>query len=389
MYQCNYTDKICIVNDKLCRVITAQAKRRGCEHKILDVYREFETGEAECRHLYYSMYSGYRVCFPADKDIYGNICELDSFGNCKPLKCFPYRYLIEEEIELITSLYPDFKYTLNKWQAMTNNVFIALNIWKEHKEIEFLLAAGWEYIALNKNFWRYSEKKRKEIVAFLRTADERLKKYSLADVLVIMNNNISFEEFKAYIDCYYHSRLSYKAFIYLQKKGLLTYSGVSLYSDYKILLRHSNHKGDYWLFPKDLQKKHDELREEVAKIEELKEAEKLKKKQKDYIKAIKDWKKSGKLIDGFSIYVPDDVLDIQFQAKYLHQCLISCDYISKVIKKDCVLVFIRKGEKPVATVELLKGNKIGQFYGNELDRSNCLPSKKVREVFNKWLEVAA
>ena len=118
----------------------------------------------------------------------------------------------------------------------------------------------------------------------------------------------------------------------------------------------------------------------------LEEAEKLKTKQKDYLKAIKKWLGSEQTIDGFTIYVPDDVLDIKFQAEYLHQCLISCDYISKVINQRCVLVFIRKGNKPIATAELLNGNKIGQFYANELDRSNCLPSPKVKAVMNKWLE---
>ena len=249
-----------------------------------------------------------------------------------------------------------------------------------------MLAAGFENVALNKSFWRYSEKKRKEIVEFLKAADKRILKYSLADVLIMLNNHISFDEFNTYNSFYYKSKLSYPAFKYLQKKKMLDYNGVSLYCDYKSLLKQTNHKGEYWLFPKDLEKKHDELREEVARIKALEEAEKLKTKQKDYLKAIKKWLGSEQTIDGFTIYVPDDVLDIKFQAEYLHQCLISCDYISKVINQRCVLVFIRKGNKPIATAELLNGNKIGQFYANELDRSNCLPSPKVKAVMNKWLE---
>lgn len=386
MYLCDYTDEIRIVYDKLCRVVNAQAKKRGCQWKTLDVYREFESGETECRHLYYSMYGGYRVCFPGDVDVYGNICELDFFGECNKIKCFPYRPLLEREIELITRLYPDFKYVLKKWEAKTNNVFIALNFWKEHKEIEFMLATGFENVALNKSFWRYSEKKRREIVEFLKAADKRILKYTLADVLIMLNNHISFEEFNTYNSFYYKSKLSYPAFKYLQKKKMLDYNGVSLYCDYKSLLKQTTHKGDYWLYPKDLQKKHDELREEVARIKALEEAEKLKVKQEEYLNAIKKWLGSEQTIDGFTIYVPDDVLDIKFQAEYLHQCLISCDYISKVINKRCVLVFIRKGNKPIATAELLNGNKIGQFYANELDRSNCLPSPKVKAIMNKWLE---
>ena len=387
MYLCNFTDEIRIVYDKLCRVVNAQAKKRGYQWKTLDVYREFETGETECRHLYYSIYGGYRVCFPGDIDYYGNICQLDFFSECRKITCFLYRALTEREKELITGRYPEFKYTLKKWEAKTNNVFLAINFWKEHKEIEFMLAAGFENVALTKSFWRYSEKKRKEIVEFLKTADKRILKYSLADVLIMMNNKITFDEFKKYRESYRSSKISYSAYVYLQKKNLLDYKGVSLYCDYKALLKQTNHKGDYWLFPKNLQKKHDELREEVARIKALEEAEKLKIKQKDYLEAIKKWIGTDQTIDGFTVYVPDDVLDIKFQAEYLHQCLISCDYISRVIKKSCVLVFIRKGNTPVATAELLKGNKIGQFYANELDRGNCLPSEKVKAVMNKWIKM--
>ena len=71
----------------------------------------------------------------------------------------------------------------------------------------------------------------------------------------------------------------------------------------------------------------------------------------------------------------------------MHQCLVSCDYISRVIKGECVLVFVQKNGKPIATAELKSGNKIGQFYANELDRDNCLPTGEVREVMNKWLEM--
>lgn len=388
MYLCNYTDTIQIVYDKLCRVVNARAIKKGCQWKNLDIYREFETSETECRHLYYSMYDGYRVLFPGDM-YYGEIKKLDFFEDCNPIKCFPSRYLYEEEKELITSLYPDFKYVLKKWKAKTSNVFLALRLWKEHKEIEFMLAAGFENVALNKSFWKYSEKTRKGIIEFLKSADKRIYDYSLSDVLVMKNNQITFEEFNHYNSFYYKSKLSYPAFKYLQKKEMLDYKGVSLYCDYKKLLKQTNHKkkDEYWLFPKDLQKKHDDLLAEVSMIKALEESEKIKQKQEAYSKAIKKWLDSEKVIDGFSIYVPDDVLDIKFQAEYLHQCLISCDYISKVINKTCVLVFIRKDNKPVATAELLKGNKIGQFYANELDRSNCLPTDEVREVLNKWIEL--
>ena len=136
-----------------------------------------------------------------------------------------------------------------------------------------------------------------------------------------------------------------------------------------------------------MQKKHDELREEVARIEELKRLETLKAKQEKYIKAVKNYLPMNYDIDGYTVFVPGTVEEIDRQAKELHQCLITCDYISRVIKGECVLVFVQKNGEPVATAELKKGNKIGQFYANELDRDNCLPTDKVRAVMNKWIEL--
>ena len=87
---------------------------------------------------------------------------------------------------------------------------------------------------------------------------------------------------------------------------------------------------------------------------------------------------------GISVYVPEDIADIQKQAKALNQCLITSDYIGKVIQRKCVLVFIRDGKKPMATAELLPNGKIGQFYGNELDFNDCLPQKKAKYALRKW-----
>lgn len=92
-------------------------------------------------------------------------------------------------------------------------------------------------------------------------------------------------------------------------------------------------------------------------------------------------------INGYSVFVPESVEEISRQADALHQCLITADYVSKVIDKECILVLVQKDGVPVATCQLLNGNKIGQFYADELDRSNCLPSDEVREVMNKWIEM--
>jgi len=388
MFLCTYEDRITVVDGKLCRIVNATARRRGYEHLNLDIYREFEDETADCRNLYYSMMEGYRVAFPGTKNAYNEIEPEEDFSKTPLIKCFPHHVLSAHEIGLIALKYDGFFYTLKKWNATSDVVFKALRLWKEHKEIEFMLAAGYDRIALNKSFWKCSEKRRKEIVMFMKT-DERLKGYPLKDVLQMMKYKVSVDEYLRFINFPYSYKLNYPAFKFLEKHDKLTYNGVALYCDYKKMLNASGHKkDDYWLYPKDLQKKHDDLFKELERRALLKKEEELKKKQEAYSKAIKKYLSSGKEIDGYSVYVPDDVLDINYQAEYLHQCLITADYIKKVIDKRCVLVFIRKNKKPVATVELLPRKKIGQFYANELDRNNCLPTEEVKEVFNKWLMAA-
>ena len=77
--------------------------------------------------------------------------------------------------------------------------------------------------------------------------------------------------------------------------------------------------------------------------------------------------------------------DIIYQADFLHQCLITAKYYEKMAKKNCILVFIKKDDEPIATAELNKEDKVVQFYGNELDRSNCKPNEEIKNIFDNWL----
>lgn len=388
---CNFTDRLEIVNGELCRIVTAEAKKT---YKILDVYREFESGKTECRNLYYSMY-GYRVGFPEDvNSLYRDKClsfieKLENYGPCNQIKGFYSFPVQEQEKKLIISKYPEFKYVLNKYEDTIQNTLSALRIWKEHKEIELVLASGFVKVALNRAFWRLSEGKKKEIALFIRK-NPKCKDLTLSEIQTRIKHYLSDEEFnlfKRWQSLY--GRCGYEIYKYLNKIGKANYDGLTLYRDYMAQLRETDHdrKDEYWKWPKDLQKKHDEVREEVERIKELERLEGLRKRQAKYLKAVKKWLGYSFDIDGYSVFVPDNVEEISRQAKELHQCLVTADYISKVIKKECVLVFIQKNGEPVATCQLLKGDKIGQFYADELDRDNCLPTDEVREVMNKWIEL--
>ena len=151
---CNFTDRLELVDNQLCRIVRGEAKKT---YKVLDVYREFENGKAECRNLYYSMY-GYRVGFPDEiNSYYKNSCctfiqKLDEYGECNKIKKFYSFPIGQREKSLIVSKYPDFKYVLKKYDDTITNTMQALNIWKEHKEVEYILASGFVKVALNKAF---------------------------------------------------------------------------------------------------------------------------------------------------------------------------------------------------------------------------------------------
>ena len=394
MNLCNYYDRLEIENGELVRVVNAVPRATKKSHLSLDVYKEYESSKSQCRNLYTTM-CGYRVAFPDEVvSLYRNNCEyiqkLDDWADVDKLNAF-YGYsggLDEKSRELILGKYPDFIYVLNKWSGSIAKVMDVLVVWKSHKEVEMMLAVGYERLVLNKSFWRLSEPKRKEVVSYIRN-NKPSKNMSLADIQTVLKYRLSDDEFRDYeqfaIRC---TKIKYDIYRYLKKIGKLDYQGVSLYRDYQKLLKQTPHnKNDnYWKYPKDLQFAHDRVLEEVENIKIMSQMEKLKLKQNDYSKAVKKLLKFRKDIDGYCVFVPDTVDEIQRQAKSLHQCLISADYVSQVISRNCVLVFIQKDGEPVATCQLLSGDRIGQFYANELDRSNCLPTDEVRAVMNKWID---
>lgn len=90
-------------------------------------------------------------------------------------------------------------------------------------------------------------------------------------------------------------------------------------------------------------------------------------------------------IDGYEIYIPSSVEDIEEQANALNQCLITCDYDKKMARGQTILVFMRKENKPIATCEIDKGKIIKQFYANEAHRNHCKPTEKMKKAMNKYL----
>jgi len=154
MYICDYKDRLEIENGEVVRILTATARKDFT--KSLEIYKEYESGKKVCRNLYYSMY-GYRVAFPNDVvSMYSNgtcsyIQDLEKYEECEihAFKFYSYK-LSENDKKNVISIYPDFKYVINKWNGTISQTLEVLRIWKEHKDIEFMLCAGFQNIALNK-----------------------------------------------------------------------------------------------------------------------------------------------------------------------------------------------------------------------------------------------
>lgn len=394
MRRCQYVDRIIIEDGKLKRIVTAVCNTKTF-HKAFDVFKQDETGKCEGRNIYYNTYCGYMVAFPGDKNNsyyfgrVGDLYETEPWGDTKKLP-FHSCLLDSQEKDLIIGVYPEFKYTLEKAGSLTKEETIeALVIWKDHKEVELLLAAGLKNLVYNRLFFKLTPEKTKQVITWCAKHKDVAKNYSLKEILFIIANDLTLEEFKSFKEfkshCYTGS-LSYKDYLYLKNLTGSAMNNLRFYRDYKLLCRQAGHnfKDKYWREPKDLLQAHAKVLAEVDKIKKTEEQIRLDKQQELYFKAVKKFQQSAKEIDGYTIYVPDSLSDWSLQAETLHQCILRCGYQDRVINKKELLVFIRKGRKPIATAQIfLKSLQLGQFYSDERAK-NIYPSKKVRDVFNLW-----
>jgi hypothetical protein len=126
---------------------------------------------------------------------------------------------------------------------------------------------------------------------------------------------------------------------------------------------------------------HNKVLAEVDEIKKNKDKEKF----AGLFKAIKNYVKYNQTVDGYYIFFSADQEEWNKQADKLHQCIVRCDYMKKVIDRKSLLAFITKDGEPIATAEIQKEKTINQFYTDE-HSSDYYPSKELKAIFNKWLE---
>ena len=420
----NWDDRIIVEDGQVYRILKAiwHDYRHNLTYEV-DVYKENDAGEAWAQNLYNSVWSGYAVAFPGlpfndnHRSYYGyddRIVEEEGWEVwSRRSQVGISRMPTDQEKELVCEYYPDFKYLLKKYQVTSRrDLMDKLILWLEHHELEIVLASGFEQVAMNRNFWRITEKNRKETCLFMRQ-NPQFDNLTLQEIRQAMkaDSPADYAEYLSSVPSW-HRRgsnsvsgicITYQDYKYLVKAakkmnthGTETMNATALlseYTDYRYMLERSDHPlTDYWKYPSDISAFHDRLveeervREEARRIaREKAEEERNRIKKLVFEEIIKKYKGIEKVIDGYRIFVTADFEEWKHQAAELHQCIVAAGYYQKMADQKSTIVFIQKDGVPEATAEVSNEGKILQFYANELDRHNCKPSKHIQAIFNEWL----
>ena len=406
MHKPIWDDRITLDKKKneIVRIINARSNQKIIpglkkgEQTNFDCYKQYETSPDVCRNLYHNFYNYLMVEFPKEtvynyrtkRHVKRGYDEWDEVTcNVNIDTSF---YPTEREKKIICDKYPAFRYVLNKWSGTRSQTMAVLKVWKEHPEIELPLSLGYYDVCFSKSFYTMKKEDLKKCYKYMN--ENRELNLSISDLKIlikhgeevadmyfrakeIMGKRVKMGELKWILNQYdkYYKDDSYALRIDM--------------NEYKELCKYFNKdmKDEYWAHPKNLKERLEELHAQRENIRKLEEAAELKKKMTRYKRVIKQFDGWDKVINGYSIIIPKTVEQWQKQASVLHQCIIRMNYMDKVIN-NYVLFFILKGDTPIATCEVtnLLEKKIGQFYADEFDRTNCLPTPEVRNAMLKYLD---
>lgn len=406
MHRPIFDDRITLDKKKneIVRIINARSNQKIIpglkkgEQTNFDCYKEYETSTDVCRNLYRNFYNYLGVEFPKEtvynyrtkrhvRRGYDNWDEVVYTVNIET-----YFQPTEREKKIICDKYPAFKYVLNKWSGTRAQTMKVLKVWKEHPEVELPLSLGYYDIIFNKSFYTMKKEDLKKCYKYMN--ENRDLNLCISDLKII----IKYGEEVADMYCRAKTILGRRVKMSELKWVLNQYDKYYKnqtnsmridFEDYKSLCEyfHKDMKDEYWAHPKNLKERVSELRVQRENIRMLQRAEELKKKMARYKKVIKQFEGWDRVIDGYRIIIPKTVEQWQKQASVLNQCIIRMNYMDEV-NNNYVLFFILKGDTPIATCEVtnLLEKKIGQFYADEHDRENCLPTPEVRNAMLKYLD---
>ncbi len=326
-----------------------------------------------------------------EKD-YSNYNRLNYRGVCKIIKSklkYPktsfndlydlFHNTFYTDVDVLKKFYCDyndeFKYVVKKYN-FTNSEKIrkAFKFWTKYpRETEMLLSYNLDCFALDERYYNESEETKKNVVRFIlkyRNIIRNLKIYNYGDIETMekyCNSDLTDEQMMKNFKALYRISkcdVDSKLINYLNSNKI-EFDEYATY--YKKVTECGHDINDrYWKMPKNFMEQWDKLDKELANIELLKQE----KNNEKYIMTIKAMIEKNKpaRIEDYTIFIPQNIKEISYQAEKLKQCLIRCDYPTKVINKSCILIFMEKNEKPYATCEISKDKSILQFrtYNNEI-----------------------
>ena len=392
-----YEDVITVEDGVLFRTVIAHwAATRRRDGGCYAVYRIDENGKEYCRALMCSMYCGYYIDEDDLKkrkwyDVYSS---LDHFklGHYDQLRSFG-----KTDAERICSVHPDFKYVVQKAEEMpVAKMFNILIAWKKNHNVELLVGANLDNLALNKSFAKLTKPKQKAVLNFIRENSEAfVNKWSLAKINFVMNKKGSPQDFDAWQKFRPLGKVvDYRWF----KKYGTDRDKYILYSDYTRMAEYCGHdmKEDYWKYPKSIKKAHDKVMKQYGLVIEAEaiaakkaRAREARAKERNFKKFAGAFSKSVSMACGLVAYIPQTFGKVSDHAKALHQCLTYADYTGKMSKRDCLLVFISDvAGKSVATAEIAPNGNVVQFYADE-DREkteDMKPTAEAQTVLEQWLK---
>lgn len=377
-HHCTYTEHLEVRDNDIVRMITAYYKDK---HDTI-YYERLKDGECFGRYFEVSNLAGYLVSFVGEtrRYYYGckEIVEEQDFEPYYPCEIVGENEdTIDERFSLIEKMYPDLKYLLFKlknhkiYKNITNAfLFVIIRKYWKHPELENLIQYNQLKLATDERLYKLTKNKLKQVLNFVK--EHSSLELTLNDILCCLKYKIPIDRVNDYRKCK-QCGCDSNVFKYLlkQKKDI----NFVYYVDYIGMVERAGHNADdpYWKYPKNIVAQHDKLMKELALINE-KQNKLLK--AKFNLVASNVSKNKNYVVEDYSFYVPTEYDDVCTQAKELHQCLITCDYVSKMINQKCVLIFIKQQNKPFGTIEIDYTKNIVQAYGNELDRANCqLPNK--------------
>lgn len=386
------SERIELKNGQLVRIITATANTKQ-HHKSLDVCRYWEDGKVEIRNIDFT-YGGMGWLFDPPDEIYidGNgkkrkvgVCpwqRIDRHHNITGNLCFD-RFVYSHDHGPILEKYPEFKWVLKKATIPTCELFQVIKIWKQYpSQVEALLSAGHHKLAINRQ--TFDAKDKAAIINWCRChegADE-----TLVNIRRMIKYGISPEMIRHCIDRNKRSKVKVTFGDYAHYKEDFDFS---IWRDYLDMAQKAGHdvNDPYWRFPKEIRKAHDKVQRQCAAIERAKILAENKKIDAGIRKATEKMFTNVLKTGDIKVYIPRNMDAIRKQAEILNQCLVTAEYYKRIIDRSTVLVFIAKEGEPYATAELVRHGrkyKLGQFYGDENDRNDCLAKDDAKIALDQW-----